>query len=353
MKERLLKNSLSSTIYKGVGFGFLVSTIASVILFPIHAQEDFSPAEKPAGAKSQTQEVVKSTSKPVLWKNDNSGQSYANSAVKFVLNAKDNLSQTDYIEYKIDGGDYIRYSVPIVISSDGPHSITYRSTDKAGNQEFEKSFNIIIDNTPPEVELTPSKAFIKNKDGRIFTSPGNTFTLRSIDQHSGVKKIDYSVNSTTKSVYESGRVIQLSDPGSQLIQYNATDNLGNVTQNGNVLVIVDTQSPKVNINTTKPLRQINNENYARRATGFNIIAEDDGSGVAQIMVRIDDSQEWQAYSNTIYFSAETAHKIEAKAIDAVGNESEIVVSSFKIDDNPPISKLRTSADAVSPSINKE
>ena len=270
----------------------------------------------------------------------------------FVLSSTDNLSKTDYVEYKLDDSGYIRYSAPISISKEGPHSIRYRAVDRAGNREFEQSFNVIIDNTPPEVELTPARAFVE-RDGRLFTSPGNTFTIRAVDQHSGIKEIKYGVNSGAREKYEDGRVVQLSDPGSQLIQYEAHDNLGNSTVSGGVLVNVDSTRPRVAIQPTQPLRQVNGDRYARRATGFNISAEDEGAGITQVMVRIDGSQEWQAYNNTLYFSTETEHSIEAKAVDAVGNESEVVVSRFKVDDNPPITKLRPSVQATGSSTQSE
>ena len=150
------------------------------------------------------------------------------------------------------------------------------------------------------------------------------------------------MNSSSREKYEEGRVVQLSDPGSQLIQYEALDNLGNRTLGGSILVDVDNTRPKIAIQPTQPLRQVNGDRYARRSTGFRVTAEDDGAGIAQVMVRIDGAQEWQAYNNTLYFAVETEHTVEAKAVDAVGNESEVVVSRFKVDDNPPITKLRTS-----------
>ena len=331
---------------KGAALAFLATALAALTLLPVYAQEDISPAEETQNEGDSSLDVAgaETSAKPVLWKNEKSGQLYANSGVRFILNATDNLSKTDYIEYKVDDSDYIRYSAPISISKEGPHSISYRAVDRAGNREFEQSFNVIVDNTSPEVELTPARAFIE-KDGRLFTSPGNTFTIRAVDQHAGVKDINYGVNSGNKEKYEEGRIVQLSDPGSQLIQYEAIDNLGNRTLSGSVLVDVDNTRPRIAIRPTQPLRQVNGDRYARRATGFNVTAEDEGAGVTQVMVRIDGSQEWQAYNNTLYFSTETQHSIEAKALDAVGNESEVVVSRFKVDDNPPITKLRTSISA--------
>ena len=316
--------------------------IFAFLQLPMQAQEEgenLSPAEDAISTAG-----TKTTVHPKLWTNQESGQLYANSSVKFILDANDNLSKTDYIEYKIDDGEFIRYSAPITIAKEGPHNITYRSADRAGNREFDHSFNVVIDNTAPEVELTPAKPFVE-KDGRLFTSPGNIFVIRAIDEHSGVKSIRYGVNSKAEASYEEGRTVQLSESGSQLIRYDALDYLGNRTIGGSVLVEVDGSRPVVSIQPTKPLRQIEEDQYARRSTGFTVNATDEGgAGISQVMVRIDASQEWQVYNNTLYFATEKEHTIDAKAIDAVGNESEIVSIRFKLDDNPPVTKIRTSVE---------
>ena len=56
-------------------------------------------------------------------------------------------------QYSIDGGDYLVYltSSPIVIVSEGPHSIKFYSTDRAGNNELEQEIGFVIDKAPPEL----------------------------------------------------------------------------------------------------------------------------------------------------------------------------------------------------------
>ena len=341
-----------------VGLVIFGISVTAITLFPLKAQEELSPAEQetPAenappsgdadastGAKESdsAEDAFTGSLKPVLWKNDQSGQLYANSSVKFILDSRDNLSQTDYVEYKINDNKFVRYIEPITITEEGPHSITYRAIDRAGNREFNRNFNVVIDNSAPQVAFTPAKAFVE-RDGRLFTSLGNTFTIRAVDQYSGIKDIKYGINSPPEQTYEEGRTVQLSNSGSQIIQYNARDHLGNNTDGGNIVVQVDDKKPAIRIKSSVSLRKIDGTNYARRATAFSIVANDEGSGVAVIMVKIDGSEEWQTYNKPLYFATEQEHSIEAKASDAVGNESETVVSRFIVDDNPPISKLRTS-----------
>jgi predicted lipoprotein with Yx(FWY)xxD motif len=84
--------------------------------------------------------------------------------------------------------------------------------------------------------------------------------------------------------------------------------------------------------------------YAKRRTGFKINGTDNGSGVEQILIRVDGAQEWTTYSNVLYFDTEKEHSIEAKAIDAVGNESDVRKITFIVDDNPPTTDLRANVE---------
>ena len=330
--------------------------LATTLLTPVFAQDDaskgemkeeaseeMSPGEEPE-ADSSTESSASEAAEGggVLW-TDSTGNIYANSKVKFILEARDDLSDIEFIEYKMDDAkDFIKYKGPFTISQEGPHVIVYRSVDRAGNREVDHVYNVTIDNTGPAVNVLPAKPFVKLND-KLYTAPGNTFTIRTIDALSGIKSVEYGVNTSALQSYSKNEAIQLTDNGSQLIQYKASDNLQNTTS-GSLLVQVDAGKPTVEITPSQPLISVDDKLYARRNTGFTVNAQDLGSGVERIMVRIDGSQEWQTYTDTIYFDTEKEHSIEARAIDAVGNESEIVSSSFIVDDNPPVTELKTSVE---------
>ncbi|MCR9143841.1 MAG: hypothetical protein NXI24_16460 [bacterium] len=342
---------------------FVTIILATAVLTPAFAQTDaskgetkesteesLSPGEEPGTMEkeSSTTETATGDSSSasdvggVLWTDPN-GNIYANSKVKFILEARDDLSDIEYIEYRIDDANsFIKYKGPFTISQEGPHVIVYRSVDRAGNHEVDHVYNVTIDNKGPAVNVLPSKPFV-NLNGKLYTAPGNTFTVRTIDALSGIKSVEYGVNTSALQGYSKNEAIQLTDSGSQLIQYKATDNLQNATS-GSMLVQVDAGKPTVEISPSQPLISVDDKMYARRNTGFDVNAQDLGSGVTMVMVRIDGSEEWQTYTDTIYFDTEKEHSIEAKAIDAVGNESEIVTSTFIVDDNPPTTELKTSVE---------
>lgn len=279
---------------------------------------------------------------PVLWKNPESGVVYATSGVKFVLQARDNISELDYIEYRLNSGEFRRYAAPFTLTEEGAHTITYRSVDRAGNREVDRIYSVVVDDRGPSVLLLPARAFV-SQSGRSFSPAGNTFTLRASDEYAGVKELRYSVNSSELKPYNSGETIQLTQSGSHLIQWQAADNLGNRTE-GSLLVQVDADRPTLEIKPTVALNRVEDRQYARRNTGFRVEANDVGSGIQTILVRIDGSPEWQTYTDAIYFDTEREHSIEAKAIDSVGNESDARSLRFIVDDNPPTTELRTSVE---------
>ncbi|MCB1175749.1 MAG: hypothetical protein KDK39_19395 [Leptospiraceae bacterium] len=333
----------------------LMSLLVSLTLItPLFAQtgdeaaeeEAVSPGEESTDTTTETTTTTTSTATETasasakLWKNEKTNTIYANSAQKFALSASDDLSNVDYIEYRIDDGNFQKYTGPLNVPDEGAHTIVYRAVDKAGNVEVDRVYNVIIDNSQPEIQIIPAKPFV-NQNGRTYTSPGNTFTIRATDKYSGLKPagIKYSVNGTALKSYNGTDAIKLTENGSQLIQYEAEDNLGNKAS-GTVLVNVDGEKPRVEIKPTNPLMHVGDKIYARRSTGFVVKGEDSGSAVDQILIKIDGSDEWQAFSDTIYFDEEKSHKIEAKAVDYVGNESETVTLEFFVDDNPPTTELK-------------
>jgi cytochrome c len=56
-----------------------------------------------------------------------------NTPVGVTLDATDDESGVDTVEYAVDGGDWQPYSDPFTIEDEGAHTVTYRATDEAGN----------------------------------------------------------------------------------------------------------------------------------------------------------------------------------------------------------------------------
>lgn len=78
------------------------------------------------------------------------------SVTEFTLSAVDLIDGTtvssgiERIEYKIDNGSWTEYFFPFTIQSENPRFIYYRSIDRAGNAESDKSLRISLDAYAPE-----------------------------------------------------------------------------------------------------------------------------------------------------------------------------------------------------------
>ncbi|NOU88292.1 hypothetical protein GC102_21375 [Paenibacillus sp. LMG 31460] len=70
------------------------------------------------------------------------------------LNAVDNLSEVAKTEYSLDGGTtWKSYTAPLTFDQGGTHTINFRSTDNASNQEEGKSVSFNLDSAAPVVEV--------------------------------------------------------------------------------------------------------------------------------------------------------------------------------------------------------
>jgi len=68
--------------------------------------------------------------------------------------ANDNLTGVKATYYRIDGGNWTKYSSQFMISSEGEHLIEYYSIDNVLNHKRIKNITINIDKTKPSVEIS-------------------------------------------------------------------------------------------------------------------------------------------------------------------------------------------------------
>ncbi len=263
---------------------------------------------------------------------------FINSKTAFELVTGDDLSGVDYIEYKINDGEYSRYTVPISLSKEGPATITYKATDKVGNKELAKVINLIVDDTAPMVSVKSSEPLFVNGNTQ-YSSPKNTYQLIAEDKSSGVKQIVYSVDNEPKQDYKN-EPLKLEKPGFHVINFYAVDNAGNVSQENSYIVNVDGIKPTVDIKESIPYIVLGNKVYAKKETVFTITAADGQSGIKQILVKTDGASDFVPYVEPLTFGTSGEHVIEAKAIDNVGNESDIKKIVFSNDIKAPSTVIK-------------
>ena len=70
------------------------------------------------------------------------------------LTATDTRPGTPTTEYAVDAGAWTPYTVPFTVAGEGAHTVTFRSTDRAGNVEQDRTLQLQVDTVAPSVAFT-------------------------------------------------------------------------------------------------------------------------------------------------------------------------------------------------------
>jgi len=182
-------------------------------------------AEKSLHAKVDTSAPVTTAS--------GADDAWHNAPVTLTFNANDPLSGVAKTEYKIDGGSWTTGS-SVTVSSDGDHTVLYRSTDNAGNVEADKSVHVKIDTGAPVTTVDSG-----GEDLTLWHNHAVTLTFAATDPQ-GVAKTEYAVDG---GAWTTGSSLTVSGDGDHTVLYRSTDNVGNVEADKSVHVKIDTTGP--------------------------------------------------------------------------------------------------------------
>ncbi|MFR5072939.1 MAG: hypothetical protein ACLTDS_12765, partial [Bianqueaceae bacterium] len=124
--------------------------------------------------------------------------SWTNQNVTLTLqNIAGNLGTTKF-QYKVDGGQWMEYAVPILVSADtGAEGITYtfHATSASGVESEEKSITVKRDTVVPDGDIVVKensiKQFLNNITFGLLFNETVDVTITGIDDLSGVKSIQY------------------------------------------------------------------------------------------------------------------------------------------------------------------
>jgi hypothetical protein len=148
--------------------------------------------------------------------------------VAIALTATDNTGGSGVKEtiFIVNGGQTTTYTVPIIVDTIGQDSVTYWSTDNAGNIESQKMINFTItneaiDTTPPITNL-----WGVTENGLYNNNVTISLTVTDNPGGSGVNETIFSVNGGTTKTYTMPFVIDTI--GQDNVTYWSTDNAGNI-----------------------------------------------------------------------------------------------------------------------------
>ncbi|MHA1613722.1 MAG: tandem-95 repeat protein, partial [Candidatus Thorarchaeota archaeon] len=134
--------------------------------------------------------------------------------------------------YSINGGPWLSYVSPFVVGLEGDVTVSYNSTDTAGNTEVTKEISFRIDVTPPDLDY----------DTDSIPGEGILVTIITSDSFSGLGDVEYSLDGDIWLLYDDPFL--LSEEGMITVHFRATDLAGNsVAMTVEIEVIIEILTP--------------------------------------------------------------------------------------------------------------
>ena len=159
-------------------------------------------------------------------------------STEIALNGTDSLSGVAKTFYKVGTGAAQEYNGPFTHSVEGVSTITYWSTDVAGNTEGEKTLELKLDGTAPTTAIDLPEAFATG-----WYADSVPVAFKASDGESGVAKTFYKVGDGAAQQWDGTFDHVLS--GTSTISYWSVDAVGNVETAKSHEIKVDTSVPTI------------------------------------------------------------------------------------------------------------
>jgi hypothetical protein len=157
----------------------------------------------------------------------NGSNGWYTSDVTVSLTVYDNVSGVAKTEYSLDGGTaWQTYTAPVTFSQDGRYTVSYRSTDNAGNVEAAKTIGFKLDSTAPNI--TVMNVVYGNYNDSLDVTP----VIKLDDSLSGVDAGKTTVTLDGNAVKQGATIPLYTLPlGSHTFIVTASDLAGNTSSN--------------------------------------------------------------------------------------------------------------------------
>jgi hypothetical protein len=247
---------------------------------------------------------------PITTASAPSGWSHADVTVD--LAASDNLSGVEVTRYVLDGGPE-GTGTSVLIDSEGTHTLSFWSVDRASNEEAHQTIEILVDETGPSITHTLAPA----ANGNGWNRTDVTVTWLCSDELSGIASC-----SDEETLTDEG--------ASQQVTGTATDQAGNSATDV-ATVSIDRTAPTI---SGAPATAPNAAGWYREPVSVAFVCSDTLSGVASCPAPIALSSEG-AGQQTL-----------GEARDAADNLASAQVTGIDIDLTAPTATITTPADGA-------
>jgi large repetitive protein len=219
--------------------------------------------------------------------------------------------------YRIDDGAW-RTGSSVEVTGDGQHTVSYYSTDNAGNDEAVKtSRTVTIGTAPPGASTDDAPAAWVNHDVTLTITPGERAVRTTYE-------LDAGPTQTGTSVVVEAPATHAND-GEHVITYRSWT-IGDVAETTRTAVVrIDTTAPHTSDNA--PV------GWQHGPVTLTLDTADASSGVAETTYAIDGGAQRQGTS--VVVSGDGTHTVTYFSTDNVGNVEAAESVAVRIDDTAP------------------
>lgn len=234
------------------------------------------------------------------------------------LDATDVGSGLRKIEYQINNGPIVSYTVPIPVT-ERQLSLKYRATDNVGNAEAWQTLALFQDSIPPRLAVKEVGNFV-NVGGKIYARKGFSLKALAEDPDSGVKTLmisrngkDYAPTSETSFAFDS--------VGEYRLNVRAFDNVGNMSEYSPISVVIDDTAPVSQYKFSENAVTRGETVLAGLPNRLELQGQDDGVGLDRIEYSYDGKQ-FVPLKNPIDLSTwnDNSRTVHYYAVDRLGNK---------------------------------
>ena len=310
------KSGVDKTFYSLDGVDFLES--ANFIISESGSQKISFYSTDLAGnvEEAQTAQVNIDKTAPETSSNANSNW---HQEFTVQLKAEDEQSGVKGTFYSLNGSEFTEGD-SIVVNEEGVNTVSFYSTDVAGNEEEVKTAEVKIDRTAPET--------VSNADGEWHAEFAMEFTAS--DDKAGVETTFYSVDSAP---FTEGSNVVITEDGVNTIEFYSVDKAGNTEA---------VETAEVNIDKSAPETVSNADSEWHQEFAMELTATDDKSAVAKTFYSINGSEFAEGSSFTV--DQDGINEISFYSVNGAGGTEEVKTVEVKIDRKAPETESNESAE---------
>jgi hypothetical protein len=278
--------------------------------------------------QARTAEVKIDRTAPTTTDDADSGWLAASPVTVHLTPADEGGSGVATTQYKLDGAAAWSTGASVQVAGDGVHTLTYRSTDKAGNVGESGSCTVRVDATPPQTTVLGAGSAWRRDEATLAFSAG--------DSASGVTRTEYTTDGG--ATWIQGAALTVSAEGTTTVGYRSTDACGNVEATKTTTVRIDRTAPATTDDAPAGWQTTSPRFVHLSAT------DPGGSGVTQTQYKLDGAAVWSA-GDEVAVAGDGVHTLRYRSLDAAGNIGDVESAVVRVDATAPQMSIAGADDA--------